>query len=255
MHLKLGKGLFECRLARHWDVSLSFCSPSAARAVTTLGWVGPVFPTPPFSKAGWLSNSWSCQLRPKRCIAVKYTERKKKMEEKKEEEKLRGLLEMDKQISKIAAWKKKPIRPLNKNKRPVGEHTMGGFNAGRQKKKKHYSLTSNNFRFFSQGYSPMGVFFLLLFFSWKHSTDRGQTKPFQSILRNPVALSCFLGERCSLMCHGVCTQTATASNGAAFPFWHKPLSLSDKSGRETRKKEKKTGKKSLRNRETRARKG
>lgn len=34
----------------------------------------------------------------------------------------------------------------------------------------------------------------------KHSTDRGQPKSLQSILRNPVALACFLGECCSLTC-------------------------------------------------------
>lgn len=50
----------------------------------------------------------------------------------------------------------------------------------------------------------------------KHSTDRGQTKSFQSIPWNPVAPACFRGERCSLTCQSVCTQTATVSKGAEF---------------------------------------
>lgn len=134
-----------------------------------LSWVGPVFPAPPFSNAGWLSNSWSCQLRPKRCIAVKYTK------------KLHGP-STNKQTGTST------IKPL-KNKRPVGEHK--GWIQCRWRKN---SLTSNILLHF---------FFLTpLFHGWflcKHNTDRGQTKSFQSIPRNPVALACFHGECCSLM--------------------------------------------------------
>lgn len=186
---------------------LSFiCSPSAARAVTMLDWVGPVFPTPPFSKAGWLSNSWSCQLRPKRCIAVKYTK------------KLRGLVEMDKQIKQIVA--QKTIKPF-KHKKDLWENTMDGSSAGRGKKQQ---LNFQHFSFLRRLYNGR--------FLCKHSADRGHTKSFQSILRNPVALSCFLGEHCSLMCQSVCTQTATVSKRAEFLFWHKAFT-SDKQTRYT----------------------
>lgn len=78
--------------------------------------------------------------------------------------------------------------------------------------------------------SSISVFLRRLYNGWfmcKHSTDRGQAKSFQSILRNPVALSCFLGEHCSLMCQSVCTQAATVSKRAEFLFWHKAFTADE----------------------------
>lgn len=71
-----------------------------------------------------------------------------------------------------------------------------------------------NFQYFSWKF----CFQRLLCHGWllcKHSTDTGQTESFQSIVSNPVAVACFLGERCSLMLQSACTQTVTVFKRAA----------------------------------------
>lgn len=79
---------------------------------------------------------------------------------------------------------------------------MDGSSAGGGGKK----TKQFNFQHFSSHF----VFLRLLCHGWllcKHSSNRGQTKSFQSIPQNPVAPACFLGERCSLTCQIVCTYT------------------------------------------------
>lgn len=93
---------------------------------------------------------------------------------------------------------------------------MDGSDAGRKTHQFNFQL----FRFFR-----------LLNNGWALCTQRAgrvQTKSSRSILRNPVALSCFLGERCSLMFHSVCTQTATYQREQNVYYFYKKAFTSDK---------------------------